>query len=91
MRFIILLALLLPVVANAASFSKADCEFLGLYYATCSFEGNSLPYMGRDEARLMSGHPDAAKRCRGLLHQDKTKVYTEYHRYCRGKSKYIED
>jgi len=35
MSFIVLLALLMPVAANAASFNKADCEFLSIATESC--------------------------------------------------------
>lgn len=69
-RAIVLLALLLPVAANATSLNKADCEFMGSYLETCGSEGYISPFVARMGVALDfdKRHPDINRRLGRICH-----------------------
>jgi len=63
MRYLIILALLLPFAANATPYNEADCEFLTSYFGFCEekpdgYCSGTIPGIRHQEADFMKRHSE---------------------------------
>jgi hypothetical protein len=92
MRIIALLALLMPVAANAASFSKADCEFVYLCFEGCAAEQYNCIRTGSEAHRahdFMARHPSLLDKqilqmCE-KIHSGALSKEVAFHKFCKTK------